>query len=89
MAHAKREGGRLDVVIADYRLPRNDNGIELIEHIQALGRDVPAILVTGDTSPRVLRQAKKCRCEILHKPLNTDALITLIRQLIEGDEPRD
>jgi two-component system CheB/CheR fusion protein len=78
---AKRGGHRLDVVIADYRLPQNESGIELIERIRALGRAVPAILVTGDTSPQVSRQAENCHCELLHKPLNTDVLITLIHRL--------
>jgi two-component system CheB/CheR fusion protein len=78
---AKRVGHRLDVVIADYRLPQNESGIELIERIRALVRDVPAILVTGDTSPQVFRQAENHHCELLHKPLNADVLITLIREL--------
>ncbi len=89
LEHAKREGGWLDVFIADYRLPENESGIELIGRIRALGCNVPAILMTGDTSPEVWHQAKQCRCEIINKPLNANALVTLIHQLVESDELGD
>jgi two-component system CheB/CheR fusion protein len=80
---AQQKETRLDLLIVDYRLPQNENGIELIERIRALGRPLPAILMTGDTSPQVLRRIEQCPCELLHKPMNADALVTLIHRMIE------
>jgi signal transduction histidine kinase/CheY-like chemotaxis protein len=58
-----------DAIIADYRL-RQETGVQAITRIrQALGLAVPATLLTGDTAPERLREAKASGLLLLHKPL--------------------
>ena len=48
-----------------------------------LGSMVPAIIMTGDTSPQRLRDAQSTSALLLHKPVSTGQLrdaITLLQQ---------
>ncbi|MDD5367414.1 MAG: hybrid sensor histidine kinase/response regulator [Gallionellaceae bacterium] len=59
-----------DAIIADYRLREGRSGIEAIADIRrALGRPVPAAILTGDTSPARLREASASGFLLLHKPV--------------------
>lgn len=72
------QGLRPDVVLSDYRLP-GMNGVELIKALrETLEQDVPAIMMTGDTSSAQIRDANLPDVQILHKPANIDALLGLI-----------
>ena len=49
----------IDIILTDYRLRENTTGIEAIQHIHAAcGKTIPAIILTGDTDPQRLRDAK-------------------------------
>ncbi len=80
-ALAKVEDGlRPDVVVSDYRLP-GQNGIEVVRRIRNLvGEDLPTILITGDTSAKEIAAANLTRCTVLHKPISSDRLISLIHE---------
>ena len=45
-----------------------------------LHTELPAILITGDTSTPQISAADIPDCDILHKPVNTDELLALIRE---------
>ena len=80
LAHIET-GVRPDLVVSDYRLP-GYNGIELIRRVREVtGDDIPTILVTGDTSADEIRDAKLSNCTVLHKPVDTDQLISLIENV--------
>lgn len=62
---------QVDVIVSDYGLSEFENGIHVIQNINAhFGYDVPSLLITGDTSPTVLEEASKAGLKILHKPVN-------------------
>jgi signal transduction histidine kinase len=64
-----------DMVISDYRLREHRTGVEAIEAVRALhGSNIPAVLVTGDTAPNRLREAKASGIPLLHKPVSADML---------------
>jgi PAS domain S-box-containing protein len=66
---------RPDVIIADYRLRDGRNGADAIRILrQFVGRNVPGILITGDTEPRRLAEAKASGFRLLHKPVDPDRL---------------
>ena len=48
-----------DIIITDYRLGDNENGIMLIDRARKLFPNMPAILVSGATDPEHLMLAKK------------------------------
>jgi len=71
-----------DILVCDYRLP-GYSGIEVIRRIRhAALDDLPAILMTGDTSTAEIEAANLANCTILHKPADTDRLISLIEDLV-------
>lgn len=72
-----------DVVLSDYRLPGGETGVELIQRIRAhLGDDVPAIILTGDTSMEQLVDTQAFNCQVLHKPFESTRLASCINQLL-------
>ncbi|MDA8127265.1 MAG: ATP-binding protein [Betaproteobacteria bacterium] len=73
-----------DVIVSDYRLPDDVDGIEVIARLrQTLGRDIPAILVTGDTAPDTILRISKAGFPLLHKPLRPAKLRALLTHLIQ------
>lgn len=79
-----------DLIISDYRLRGNENGIQVISAIrQEFNVDIPAVLITGDTGPDRLREAQASGLPLLHKPLGPARLRALIASLrIEKNEKR-
>ncbi len=72
------KGAQPDMLITDFHLP-GYNGIELVKRLrQNLNRDLPAILMTGDTSAQEIVRAQVSNCKLLHKPVNTNDLLDLI-----------
>jgi signal transduction histidine kinase/CheY-like chemotaxis protein len=70
-----------DVIISDYRLREQRTGVEAIAAIrQLLGEPLPALLITGDTAPERLREAKASGIPLLHKPVSPGKLY---RRLVE------
>jgi DNA-binding response OmpR family regulator len=58
-----------DAIIVDYRLREGRSGAHVIERLrQVLERDVPSLIVTGDTALESVRTAKASGHPVLHKP---------------------
>ncbi|MDM0122796.1 ATP-binding response regulator [Variovorax arabinosiphilus] len=57
-------------VISDYRLRGQRTGAEAIAALRAeCGEALPALLITGDTAPQRLREARATGVPLLHKPV--------------------
>ncbi|CAO3424772.1 hybrid sensor histidine kinase/response regulator [Azospirillum argentinense] len=75
VSRVKMEGIFPDIVVSDFRLAERKTGLEAISTIRlAVGQRVPAVLVTGDTDPQRLRQAKRGGYTLLHKPFRPEDL---------------
>ncbi len=73
-----------DVIVSDYRLPDDTDGIEVITRLRRkFGRDIPAILVTGDTAPDTILRISQAGFPLLHKPLRPAKLRALLTHLIQ------
>lgn len=72
---------RPDIVISDYRLRGDDNGLETVRRLRALHAGLPAILVTGDSTAERLRDSLEAGVLLLHKPVRPDTLIAAIHEL--------
>lgn len=69
----------IGLILADYRLADNVTGVDAIVAVNArLGRAVPAVIITGDTSPERIRDAQASGYTLLHKPLDTRQLQELL-----------
>jgi CheY-like chemotaxis protein len=75
--------GLPDAVLCDYSLPKGETGVDVIARVQAAaGRSIPAALITGDTAPERLREAKLAGHALLHKPVRPAKLRALLEQLL-------
>ena len=72
-----------DIFISDYRLADNKTGLDLIlKARQVFGEDLPAILITGDTDPKLIKLFAKHKIKVCYKPLKIDVLNNLISEII-------
>ncbi len=68
-----------DLLLADYQLQQGRTGLEAIETVRdEINEDVPAILITGDTSPGALDAARSAGLALLHKPVGASELFAAI-----------
>ncbi len=66
----RADGRRPQIVLADYQLQQGRTGPEALAAVQGLvGADVPGIILTGDTAPERLDEARRNGFRILHKPV--------------------
>lgn len=64
-----------DLVLCDYRLRENRNGIELVQSLSAcFNQPLPAIIISGDTDRRVADKARALGYRLLHKPVQPAVL---------------
>jgi len=68
-------GEEPDLILADYRLPEGTTGLMVMDMVRRrLSRDIPGVLLTGDTSADRLREAAGAQCALLHKPIQPSRL---------------
>jgi CheY-like chemotaxis protein len=73
---------RPQLIICDWRLRAEENGIEVIERLQSeYNEDIPAVLITGDTAPDSIREARDGGFLLLHKPVASARLRAAIGNL--------
>jgi CheY-like chemotaxis protein len=78
-----------DLIISDYHLADGKTGIEAIERIEtAFGASIPAILISGDTAPERLRDARDKGYILLHKPVDPMRLRAVMHQLFRHHDDR-
>lgn len=71
-----------DAIIADYRLRDGLTGVDAIHALHASLGKVPAAILTGDTAPDRLNEARASGFPLAHKPLTTAKLRTLLSGLL-------
>ncbi|HJQ59893.1 MAG TPA: hybrid sensor histidine kinase/response regulator [Vineibacter sp.] len=84
LAHGKV---RPDLVISDYHLAAGQTGSEALDQLRsALQTPIPALLISGDTSPERLQQARAGGLLLLHKPVNPMALRAVVNRLLQASD---
>ncbi|MEO6024014.1 MAG: hybrid sensor histidine kinase/response regulator [Burkholderiales bacterium] len=72
-----------DLIISDYRLRNNQNGIMAIRTVRlALEEDIPAIIITGDIAANELQQVADSGFALAHKPISAENLKLLIQSTL-------
>ena len=75
-----REGAALDVMLVDFRLAGSVNGIEAVQRLRrAAGRQLPALLITGDTEPARVRAAYESGLTVVFKPVQPQLLAQMLQ----------
>ncbi len=72
------------LVICDYRLRENEDGIRVIQRLRDEYNDdeIPGMLITGDTAPDRIREAAESGLLLLHKPVANSRLRAAISHLV-------
>lgn len=71
-----------DAMLVDYRLRNNETGVAAIRAVQSRWGNVPAAILTGDTAPDRLREARAAGYPLMHKPLTAAKLRALLSHLL-------
>src|SRR5262249_58574447 len=78
-----------DLIISDYRLGDGRTGFDVIERLRkAFGAQIPAFLISGDTAPERLRDARASGYYLLHKPVLPMTLRSVVSQLLKDHAER-
>lgn len=79
-------GRRPDILISDFRLGAED-GISAINRVRdEFNDDVPALLITGDTSAELVSVFRESGLRVLHKPIAGETLLAAIsHELDQGN----
>ena len=80
---AEAGGNGADVIVADYRLRGEATGHEAIAALVAAWGPRPAVLLTGDTAPDRIAEARAGGFALLHKPVDPSALRRVLVELLE------
>ncbi len=71
-----------DVVLADYRLAQGEDGVNVIQAIQAIySKLIPGVLISGDMESDRLRQALASGFAMLHKPVSPSKLRAMLMHI--------
>ena len=80
-------GVQPDILVSDYRLP-GYTGVELIRRARRIAplENLPSIVLTGDTSLKQIESEQLENCSIMHKPVDSDRLLSLITNATAASE---
>jgi CheY-like chemotaxis protein len=70
------------MIICDYHLSDGMTGIEVIERLRNAFH-IPALLISGDAGPTLLREAHGRGYHVLHKPVEPKTLRAMLEQVLE------
>jgi CheY-like chemotaxis protein/anti-sigma regulatory factor (Ser/Thr protein kinase) len=72
-----------DLIITDYRLPDNNNGLEAIEMLQdEFNCTIPSLIITGDSSSKILSNIAEAGISVLLKPVSPEKLHQTVTKLL-------
>jgi signal transduction histidine kinase len=72
-----------DVVVADYHLDRDENGLQAIALARSLTRmEIPSVVVTADQGAETIELTRAAGCEILRKPVKPAQLRAVLTHLL-------
>lgn len=79
-----RESEAWDFIISDYQLENDTNGVDVITLVRMYyNKLIPCLLISGDTSPTVMKLASVNGHHLLHKPVKPAKLRSLVLHLLE------
>jgi CheY-like chemotaxis protein len=78
---------RPDLIISDYHLSAGKTGIEAIERLRGtFNGPIPAILISGETDPKRLGEARDSGYSLLQKPVDPMRLRAVLNRLLRKSE---
>jgi len=79
-----------DAIIADYRLPDEQTGIQVIAAIrELLNQHIPALIVSGESLSETLQDIQEADVLMLHKPVVPAKLKLFLKQCVKTSPDAD
>lgn len=73
-----------DALIVDFRLRDGASGLDALAALRRAGCGAPAWLITGETEPGRIADARAAGIPVIYKPVDGLALAALLREAFEG-----
>jgi signal transduction histidine kinase len=74
---------RIDCILSDYRLSQSTGDVLIQQIRENYNEEIPAIIVTADTSPSHFNLFAKLNVQVLHKPVSFQEVAQSIRKLVD------
>jgi signal transduction histidine kinase len=74
---------RIDCILSDYRLSQSTGDVLIQKIRENYNKEIPAIIVTADTSPSHFNLFAKLNVQVLHKPISFQEVAQALRKLVE------
>jgi len=72
----------IDCILCDYRLQHNSGDVMIEKLRENYNRDIPAVIVTADTSPAHIHRFERLNVPVLYKPVTHQTILATIQQLL-------
>jgi len=80
-----RQHGTPDLIISDLRLDDGELGTEVVQRLRArLRPNLPALVLTGDTSLQTAREVRRSGLALLYKPVPPGKLRAIMKRLLQA-----
>ena len=81
LASLPASGETPDIIVCDYQIAGTGDGLELIEQLRRhFGKRIPAVILSGDTSPATATAIQQADIPLLHKPVRPAKLRALLQR---------
>jgi len=85
MAQALAEVNGIDFIISDFRLSHTTGDAVIHQLRENFNRDIPALIVTADTSPSHISYFRELNVPVLHKPISFQRVMDAMERLLQAD----
>jgi signal transduction histidine kinase len=72
----------IDCILSDYRLATTTGDLIIQQLRDSFGTDIPALIITADTSPQHIQLFKELNIEVLYKPIGYSEIVSAIKNLL-------
>lgn len=79
---------RIDLIISDYRLRMTQGDVVIQQLRESFNVDIPAIIITADTSPEHIEYFEGLKIPVLHKPVSFRQVMLVAERLLEDANHR-
>lgn len=82
---ALNNGMKPRFLIVDYRMPGEYNGCTFVQKARQIVKDVPALIVTGDTSDEMVAEFQALGIDYLYKPIKPAQLRMMVSRVLRRE----
>jgi len=82
LSKVNQHADAIDLAVIDYHLDAETSGLDVVRSLRRLVKPtVPLVILTGDTSPDIVRQAQEWDVRLIYKPVNPTQLQGIIESV--------